>query len=98
MTGRDVRGWAEGRRRTVGFVGAVLALAMATLWTVVVPDRATEVDGVRQLAVRWGHPLCWVLLALAGVLYAVRAPAAWVAGVTWAALAAYLLFLGATVL
>ena len=93
-----VGGWLEGHRRTVGLGGAAVALALAGLWTVVVPHRADSLDGLQALAVRWGHPLCWLLLAASGVLYAVRAPSALVAGSAWGALGAYVVFLGATVL
>ncbi|MGD8199672.1 hypothetical protein ACQE98_03300 [Ornithinimicrobium sp. W1679] len=90
--------WLEGHRRVVGLGGAAAALTLAGIWTVVVPDRADTAAGLQALAVRWGHPLCWLLLAVSGVLYAVRAPSAAVAGAAWAALAAYLVFLGATLL
>ncbi len=80
-------------RRPVGIIGAVVALALAALWVVVVPGEAAEAQGLQQLALRWAHPLCWLLLAVAGVLHASRAPDRLRDAALWSALAAYGAFL-----
>ncbi|WP_168916574.1 hypothetical protein [Microcella flavibacter] len=80
-------------RRAVGITGAALALALAALWVVVVPGEAAEAQGVQYFALRWAHPLCWLLLAVAGVLHASRAPDRLRDAALWAALAAYGAFL-----
>ncbi len=76
-------------RRPVGIIGAVVALALAVLWVVVVPGEAADAQGLQLLALRWAHPLCWLLLAVAGVLHASRAPDRLRDAALWAALAAY---------
>lgn len=88
-----VAAWARRHRRALGVGGAVLATGMAVLWTVVVPDRAAEVDGLQELAIRWGHPATWALLAVLGVLVATDAPKGLQTAVGWASLGCYAAFL-----
>ena len=66
--------WMRRRRRPLGAVGAVIAAGMSALWVVVVPDRVDTVTGVQEVVIRWGHPVCWALLAIVGILVAVAAP------------------------
>lgn len=96
--GANIRDWLERHRTTAGLAGAVASGALAWLWLVVVPGRADEVGGLQEVAIRYGHSACWALLALAALLYAVRAPRPAVAASAWTALAAYLAFLAAVVL
>lgn len=65
--------WARRHRRPLGVIGAVVAAGMSALWVVVVPE-AEAASGVQEAAIRWGHPLCWALLAIVGVLVALGAP------------------------
>lgn len=62
------------RHRPLGWAAAAVAAGMAGVWLVVVPGKAEETTGVQELAIRWGHPACWALLAVVGVLVAVDAP------------------------
>lgn len=94
----SARQWLERHRTAAGLAGALASGALAALWLVVVPDRAAEVGGLQEVAIRYGHSACWALLALAALLYAGRAPRAAVAASAWAGLAAYAAFLAATVL
>ena len=66
--------WMRRNSRPLGAVGAVIATGMSALWVVVVPDKADTVSGVHEMAIRWGHPVCWALLAIVGILVAVAAP------------------------
>lgn len=85
-------------RVTVGLGAAVVALGMAALWIVVVPAKASTTAGLQSLAIRWGHPACWGLLALTGILFAAGVDRRLVSATGWAALACYASFLVATVL
>lgn len=90
------RALLEKHRRLVGVAGALGAAALAGLWLVVVPDRAAEASGLRELSIRYGHSLCWGLIAIAAVLHSAGAPRRWVDMAAWSGLAAYAGFLLAT--
>ncbi|MEW1918619.1 hypothetical protein [Pseudarthrobacter oxydans] len=62
------------------------------------PDKAAQTSGVQELAIRWGHPACWALLAVVGVLVALDAPKRTRDGVAIAAAACYAAFLAGTLL
>lgn len=101
MTGTEhssATGWARRHRRALGLVGAAVAAGMAVLWTFVVPERADEATGVREVAIRAGHPAAWALLAVFGMLVALGAPERARSVVAWAALAAYGAFVAALLL
>lgn len=85
-------------RRTIGLAGAAIAVALAVVWTVVIPERAETATGWQALAIRWGHPLCWVLLAGAAVLFAVDGPPRLRNVLALAAAVSYAAFLAATLL
>ncbi|PKI93161.1 hypothetical protein CW368_02460 [Actinomycetales bacterium SN12] len=58
----------------LGAGGAVFAAALAVVWAFVVPEQAGTATGAREIAIRWGHPVCWALLAVVGILIAMDAP------------------------
>lgn len=90
--------WARRHRTAVGFVGAAAAAGMTALWLVVVPEKADQTTGLQELAIRWGHPLCWAFLAVVGVLFALDSPK-WIRdGFAWAAAGSYAAFLAGMVL
>lgn len=75
MSDRTPRGGGPRRnRRALGVVGALIAAALAVVWILVVPEQAATTTGVQSAVIRWGHPLCWALLAVVGILIAVDAP------------------------
>jgi len=92
-----VRAVVTRNRAAVGVVLAALCLGLAVLWVFVVPAKAGATTGVQEAAIRYGHPVCWALLATASVLFAVRAPRRSVDVVVRSALAAYVVFVVATV-
>ena len=87
------QGWARRHHRMLGIVGAVIAAALAVVWVFVVPEQAESATGVREAAIRWGHPVCWALLAVVGVLVAVDAPRRLRDGVAVLAAVSYAAFL-----
>lgn len=71
---------------------------MAGVWIAIVPDKVAETSGLQELAIRWGHPACWALLAVVGVLVALDAPKQIRDGIGIAAAACYAAFLAAMLL
>lgn len=96
VAGDGLRALLEKHRRVVGVAGALGAAALAGLWLVVVPERAAEASGLRELAIRYGHSLCWCLIAIAAAFHAARAPRQWVDVAAWSGLTTYIAFLLAT--
>jgi len=80
-------------RVPLGIAGSVVSLGIAVIYLVVVPEEATRAEGVVELVLRFGHSLCWLLLAIAGAAWAARAPRPLVVWSARGALAAYLAFL-----
>jgi hypothetical protein len=99
VTGAEIglRGLVARHRRALGLAGAGVAAGLAVLWLVVVPD-TDGATGVQEWAIRYGHALCWALLAVAAALWAAAGPRRVVAGIAWAALACYVAFVAATLL
>lgn len=80
-------------RTTVGFAASVCALFVAATYFIVVPLQLAEATGVAWLVLRYGHSLCWVLLSVACVAWALGKSARLVKGVAIAALCSYILFM-----
>lgn len=85
--------WWHRHRTPVGLIAAAVATGLAVTWLVVVPDRATEVEGLQRWILQFSHSVCWALLALAAVVFAARGPRRLIDGLAWAALASYAAFL-----
>lgn len=66
--------WTHCHRRPLALTWAAAAAGMTGLWLVVVPAKAEQTRGLQEFAIRWGHPACWALLAVVGVMVAVDAP------------------------
>jgi hypothetical protein len=75
---------------------ALLALAVAVVFVVV--DTSAGTNGLRWLATRWLHSLCWLLLGLAALAMArvTPLPAGWAVPLAAGGGVAYLVFLLAT--
>lgn len=88
-----LRDRAARHHRTLGLAGAVAAVGMTAVWTVVVPDKADATTGLQSLVIRWGHPACWALLAGVGLSVALDAPRRVRDPLAWSALGSYGAFL-----
>lgn len=86
------------RQRWLGWGGTVVAVGMAVVWSVAIPERAATTSGLQAAAIRYGHPVCWVLLAVVGGLTAVGAPRRIRDAFAYAAAGSYAAFLTALVL
>lgn len=95
---RRFAAWTHRHRTAVGLSGAVAAAGLTAVWLVVVPAKADQTTGLQELAIRWGHPLCWAFLAVAGILFALDAPKRVRDGFCWAAAGSYAAFLAGLML
>jgi hypothetical protein len=93
-----LRAAAHRHRRTLGIAGAGASAGLTALWTIVAPEKADATGGVQEFAIRWGHPACWALLTVVGLLVAFDAPKHVRDAVAYAAGACYVVFLVATLL
>lgn len=93
-----LREGAREHRVPLGFAAAATALALAALWLLAVPEKASETAGAQRFLLRYAHSLCWALLAVTAGAWAVRAPRRVVTTAAWSALAAYAAFLLAVLL
>ena len=85
-------------RKVVALIGVVVALCVAGLYLVYVPEEVAQVDVFRAAILRFGHSLCWVLLAIAGVLWGLQRGARAIAPLLYAALTVYAVFMVTLVL
>lgn len=85
--------WIERHRRPLGLAAIAIALGLAVLWLVVVPEQSETSTGLAGWLLRFGHSLCWLLLAATAALWTARAPRRAIDLTAWAALAAYAGFL-----
>ncbi len=90
--------FVERHRTALAVGGLIVSVGLAVLWLFVVPERAATTEGLQQWVIRFGHSVCWALLAATALLVLLRAPKRLVDTTAWTALAAYLAFLAATLL
>lgn len=76
----------------------VFALAVAVVYIAI--DMGGAATGLRWMLVRWGHPVAWLLLALAALAMTklTPLPATWAVALGAGGGVAYLAFIGATLL
>lgn len=79
--------------RRYGSVGAVMALLLAGVYLVLVPDAVERADGIVKMILLYGHSLCWLLLGGASVWWAVVGSNKWSALLAYSALGVYGCFL-----
>ena len=72
---------------------AVIAAAVAAVYLFVLPEKAEGEHLLTQVILRYGHSLCWVLLAVAAALFAANASPRVVARFAYAVLFVYAMFI-----
>ncbi len=85
-------------RGVVGGVAALAATALAVMWLVLVPEKASEVGPVQSWLLRYAHSVSWALLAVGAGGWALRVPAPLTRWSSRGALVAYAAFLAALLL
>lgn len=53
-----------------GSVGAVIAVLVASIYLIVVPEQAKQTTGIVSFTLRYAHSICWVLIAASSTLWA----------------------------
>ena len=67
-----MRSHLEKHRLLYGHIGAIIALIVAAIYFVVIPDEVLEASGVQKQVLLNGHSLCWVLLSIASYLWGMK--------------------------
>ena len=67
---KSIKNYIESHRLLAGLGGALIALVVAAVYFIVVPDRAEDVEGIAKIILLYGHSVCWVLIAQACTLWA----------------------------
>lgn len=89
-----MKSYLEKHRRAFGLIGAVLALAVAIIYLVVIPKESSDASGIQKVVLAYGHSLCWFLLSGASYLWSTNKKNRWPATLAYAALASYVIFMG----
>lgn len=69
-----------------------VALGITVVYLVVVPSQAADASQVVGAILRYGHSLCWAVLAGASALWAVKGANKWSGILAYTALGVYALF------
>lgn len=93
-----VRRWVQRNRRRTGLLGGLVAFGIAGVYLVVVPSQTHHAGGLGYVVLRYGHSLCWLLIAAACIAYGLQQKPTLVAGFGYAALAVYALFIAAVLM
>lgn len=80
-------------RTFFGVMGCLVAVGVAGVYWFIVPETRASNPLAVQVFLRYGHSLCWVLLAVMSGLFAVRAPYKITVGFAYGALISYGIFM-----
>lgn len=83
----------EKHHRFLGFTSSLAALVVATIYFKIIPEEVSAVSGFQEMILRYGHALCWLLLAGAGFRWAIKRKDKWSGILAYAALAVYIIFI-----
>ena len=88
-----MRSHLEKHRLLYGHIGAIIALIVAAIYFVVIPDEVLEASGVQKQVLLNGHSLCWVLLSIASNLWGMKKHKKLTAFFAYSALITYIIFI-----
>lgn len=80
-------------RIAFGTSAVIIALAVAALYYVVVPEEAAHAVGIQRFILLYGHTICWLLLATAGSLWTLNKARSAQVFFAYAALGSYVIFM-----
>lgn len=88
-----MKAFIAAHRKVLGLIAAVIALGVAALYLVIVPEQSENTTGFVKLVLLYGHSLCWLLLAGAFATWALNGPRRIYATLAYSALAVYGIFM-----
>jgi drug/metabolite transporter (DMT)-like permease len=88
-----VKKFFQSHHRLAGSVVSMGALAVAAIYFVVIPEQASRAEGLVKVLLLYGHGLCWLLIAMASMLWAINKNNRWSPRLLYVALAVYAAFL-----
>ena len=86
--------YLETHQQAIASVGALIAFAVATIYFIIVPEESSRTAGIHRIILIYGHSLCWFLLSIAGIVWAIKKKNRWSIYLAYVALIVYILFLG----
>lgn len=88
-----MKNYLNTHHRLVGFIATLVALVVAIIYLKVLPEELETTEGMQAFILKYGHSLCWFLLAGASSLWAIRRQNKWSVALAYLALATYLIFI-----
>lgn len=79
--------------RLFGIVGGIIAFVIVVIYLIVTPEEASTASGLQKIILIYGHPLCWLLLGGASILWAITKKNKWSKILAYTALATYIVFI-----
>ena len=89
-----MKSYFEEYHKPLGLIGSFAALAVAVIYFKFIPEEASVTSGVQEIILRYGHGLCWLLLAGVSFLWAAKGGGRHARILAYAALVAYVVFIG----
>ena len=75
-----------------------IAMIIAITYLFVIPDKAANANGIIKSLLLYGHSACWIAIAAASGLWAIKGANRWTASLLYGALAMYIGFIAATII
>lgn len=89
----NMKRYFEKHHRFIGFAGSLAALIIAVIYLKVIPEEVSAASGLQEIILRYGHSLCWLLLAGASFWWAIKKKNKGIGILAYAALATYIIFI-----
>lgn len=80
-------------RAMYGILGTLLSISIAIIYYFVVPEISPQASTLTRLILTYGHSLCWLLLSIASLSFALKAPPKVTTAAAYAALITYAVFI-----
>lgn len=88
-----MKNYFKKHHRFIGLTGSMIALVVAVIYFKVIPEEASAAGGFQEIVLRYGHSICWLLLAGASSRWAIKKKDKWSVVLAYAALTTYIIFI-----